>query len=112
MPIYRYKCENCGKVEEKFLDISARKDKIRCECGCMANRIWEFGTFYLKTNFVGDIWDRAGVDPEKNQSPEGRKANLERLKKMRKENEPRVAKARELRKKKGLGPNESLRDIN
>ena len=86
MPTYRYHCNNCDTFTDKFFDVKNRKKMVKCDkCGGDAYRIFTIGAGYIKKNFVGDEWDRRGIEPVKENDPdsETRKVNHERIKKIR-----------------------------
>lgn len=57
MPIYEYKCRNCGDVEEKLYKHNEKPHRILCpHCGDIAKRIPSIGSFHLK----GGNWAAEG----------------------------------------------------
>jgi len=41
MPLYDYRCEQCGNIEERFFSIKKLKKTIKCpKCGGRAGRFW------------------------------------------------------------------------
>jgi putative FmdB family regulatory protein len=53
VPIYEYRCENCGDILERMMPISEMKDEVICEwCGGKARRIMSAPNFHL----IGSDW--------------------------------------------------------
>ena len=88
MGLYEYKCEDCHKVQELFYKMNdKRPSSIKCdECNGVAIRIFTTGAAYIKNEYVGDIWDKEGVDPQNNDPLKMKQANAARIKAMRKQN--------------------------
>ena len=87
MPIYDYKCEECGHYTEVFAEIKKRKTSTKCEkCGKIAIRVYATGGFFLKRVRVGDIWDKAGIDTGEGETPGRKQRNTQRIKQMREQN--------------------------
>ena len=66
MPIYEYKCENCGYEFEEMLHFSEREDplNIPCSsptCGGKVHLKMSLGSFHLK----GDGWAKDGYGKRK-----------------------------------------------
>lgn len=52
MPVYEFKCENCGEVSRKKMSYTEVKEVAECDsCGYTAKRVWGCN-FVLK----GDNW--------------------------------------------------------
>lgn len=46
MPMFEYKCDSCGKVFERLVG-RRRPNRMRCECGEIAERIMSAPNFKL-----------------------------------------------------------------
>lgn len=61
MPLYQYKCESCGEVNDKLIRISDRKDSMVSECkfcqqeSNMTFQIGAPGISYMGVNHGGKI---------------------------------------------------------
>lgn len=102
MVTYEYQCKKCGEKVEHFFDMDERKKTVKCEkCGSVANRIFSTAGGHIKRTYVGDIWDKRNIQPVSDKNPQGKKANMERLTKMRGDKQSRIEAAREKRGRKG-----------
>lgn len=79
MPMYEYKCPDCGRFEE-FFSMSDVKKFTLCECGRRAKRIYTPPALQTDTNFVfTGQYDNRLCD--KGERVEGRKDFQRRLNK-------------------------------
>jgi putative FmdB family regulatory protein len=85
MPLYCYKCEECGYEMEYLFSIKSRKHHVYCEkCNAVAERIYKIGAAYVKHNYVGDYWEKENIEPVRDgRDLETKRRNNERIKKMR-----------------------------
>ena len=51
MPIYEYRCRKCGRTDEKFESMSGEHKRRKCECGYMADRIYNPPCLITDTSF-------------------------------------------------------------
>lgn len=66
MPIYQFRCTNCGYENEEFFRMKNVPHHIFCEeCGEIAKRIYNVQAPINKKKRVGDIWDKQGIEPAK-----------------------------------------------
>lgn len=88
MPLYEYKCEDCNHTQDLFYNMNdKRPTHVDCnKCKGKAIRIYSIGAAYLKKVCVGDIWDKAGVDPQKANPTKLKEANEARVKKLKEQN--------------------------
>lgn len=56
MPLYEFKCPECGKIIDRLLPIDTKQRIIKCKCGKMAKRIISSTNFQLK----GGGWSDSG----------------------------------------------------
>lgn len=84
--IYEYKCEVCEHITEKFFEIKYRKSSIACEkCGKIAYRLYTTGGAFIKKVRVEDVWKNAGIEVGEGETPDRKRRNAARIKKMREE---------------------------
>lgn len=85
MPLYNYRCENCGYKMEYYFEIDKRKDRVTCEkCNGLALRTYEIGNSYIKKKFLGDIWEKDNIEPVRDgRDLETKRKNNERIRRMR-----------------------------
>lgn len=63
MPIYEFRCEECGKINVKRLPISSKQDTVMCDyCNeYKAKRIISQSTFVLKGGgWYADAYNKKG----------------------------------------------------
>ena len=64
MPIYEYKCEDCGHEFEEMLHFSERDNPMNAPCSTCAGKVhlkMSLGSFHLK----GDGWAKDGYGKRK-----------------------------------------------
>ena len=78
MPIYEYKCINCGKITEHWNTIENRNMPVDCEyCGSVASRVQSVTSFILS----GSGWGRDGYsNTSKTNSEKTKTSNNEKSK--------------------------------
>lgn len=53
MPLYEYRCEDCGFVFDKFRSVKGRDDAVACpECGCRGRRLQSGATMTVKKRWI------------------------------------------------------------
>jgi len=86
MPIYEYKCIECGSITENLESISANNKSINCSnCGNKAKKIISLSTFKLKGTgwYVTDYKDK-----DKNKQSHTAKSNSTNNKDAKPEHKP------------------------
>lgn len=84
--IYEYKCEECEHVTEIFCEMKDRKSKVPCEKCCKnAKRLYTIGGAFIKKVRVEDVWRREGINVDDGETPDRKRSNAKRIKKMREE---------------------------
>lgn len=56
MPIYEYRCPECGMITERFVHTFAQADKEVCTCGTLLNR--EINPSRIKV----DVWNHTHIE--------------------------------------------------